>query len=196
MEKVRPWCGQPSDRGRLKNRTEQGGSAWIIYALLPLSSCKNLLPYFFHGAFAPSFIWRRRPCIHWSVNEYNATRRWNGFELFCTALYRRFAEGGCGESACVVGRSSSIEARSATFSDGVGYNRAMDLKERHDSTRSSRLRGANWGRQGRRSTSTDISYDRQFKRMRSEQRRLVMADSVDPTGVPIWVLAGGGAGWG
>jgi len=23
MEKVRPWCGQPSDRGRLKNRIEQ-----------------------------------------------------------------------------------------------------------------------------------------------------------------------------
>jgi len=23
MEKVRPCCGQPSDRGRLKNRTEQ-----------------------------------------------------------------------------------------------------------------------------------------------------------------------------
>jgi len=23
MENVRPWCGQPSDRGRLKNRTEQ-----------------------------------------------------------------------------------------------------------------------------------------------------------------------------
>ena len=22
MEKVRPWCGRPSDRGRLKNRTE------------------------------------------------------------------------------------------------------------------------------------------------------------------------------
>jgi len=22
MEKVRPWCGQPSDRTRLKNRTE------------------------------------------------------------------------------------------------------------------------------------------------------------------------------
>ena len=22
MEKVRPWCSQPSDRGRLKNRTE------------------------------------------------------------------------------------------------------------------------------------------------------------------------------
>ena len=22
LEKVRPWCGQPSDRGRLKNRTE------------------------------------------------------------------------------------------------------------------------------------------------------------------------------
>jgi len=23
MEKVRPWCGQPSGRGRLKNRTEE-----------------------------------------------------------------------------------------------------------------------------------------------------------------------------
>jgi len=23
MEKVRPWCGQPSDRGRLRDRTEQ-----------------------------------------------------------------------------------------------------------------------------------------------------------------------------
>jgi len=23
MEKVRPWCGQPSDRGRLKNRTDK-----------------------------------------------------------------------------------------------------------------------------------------------------------------------------
>ena len=23
IEKVRPWCGQPSGRGRLKNRTEQ-----------------------------------------------------------------------------------------------------------------------------------------------------------------------------
>jgi len=22
MEKVRPWCGQPSDRGQLKNRTD------------------------------------------------------------------------------------------------------------------------------------------------------------------------------
>jgi len=32
MKKVRPWCGQPSDRGRLKNNTEQSntkrGTAW------------------------------------------------------------------------------------------------------------------------------------------------------------------------
>jgi len=34
MEKVRPWCGQPSDRGRLRNRTEypyrctDGGETW------------------------------------------------------------------------------------------------------------------------------------------------------------------------
>ena len=25
MEKVRPWCGQASGRGRLRNRTEQFG---------------------------------------------------------------------------------------------------------------------------------------------------------------------------
>jgi len=37
MEKVRPWCGQPSDRGRLKNRTEPGSAGtrkvkpiWIL----------------------------------------------------------------------------------------------------------------------------------------------------------------------
>jgi len=27
MEKVRPWCGQPSDRGRLRNRTEHPSTA-------------------------------------------------------------------------------------------------------------------------------------------------------------------------
>jgi len=29
MEKVRPWCGQHSNRGRQKNRTEQNGVAVI-----------------------------------------------------------------------------------------------------------------------------------------------------------------------
>jgi len=28
MEIVRPWCGQPSDRGRLKNRTEHCSALW------------------------------------------------------------------------------------------------------------------------------------------------------------------------
>jgi len=31
MEKVRPWCGQPSDRGRLKNRTEQDHAKRSFY---------------------------------------------------------------------------------------------------------------------------------------------------------------------
>jgi len=31
MEKVRPWCGQPSDRGRLRNRTEQSATWRIIH---------------------------------------------------------------------------------------------------------------------------------------------------------------------
>ena len=29
MEKVRPWCGQPSDRGRLGNKTEQNTRAQL-----------------------------------------------------------------------------------------------------------------------------------------------------------------------
>jgi len=30
MEKVHPWCGQPSDRGRLKNRTDVSVMSWKI----------------------------------------------------------------------------------------------------------------------------------------------------------------------
>ena len=48
MEKVRPWCGQPSDRGCLKNRTElrrylmgdQKGN-WPPIALLPMEKLIN-----------------------------------------------------------------------------------------------------------------------------------------------------------
>ena len=43
MEKVRPWCGQPSDRGCLKNRTElrcylmgDRKGNWPPIALLPM----------------------------------------------------------------------------------------------------------------------------------------------------------------
>jgi len=40
MGKVRPWCGQPSDRGRLKNRTEQSccGSATARPCSCPLAA--------------------------------------------------------------------------------------------------------------------------------------------------------------
>ena len=31
MEKVRPWCGQPSDRGRLQIKTEQLTPQRVIY---------------------------------------------------------------------------------------------------------------------------------------------------------------------
>jgi len=34
MEKVRPWCGQPSDRGRLKNRKEQNNCSNVFLAAL------------------------------------------------------------------------------------------------------------------------------------------------------------------
>ena len=42
MEKVRPWCGQPSDRGRLNNRKEQ--IAKIYYSQGPLQPNPNTNP--------------------------------------------------------------------------------------------------------------------------------------------------------
>ena len=49
MEKVRPWCGQPSNRGRLKNRTEltsnSRSSSSLKSFLLPFpSSLPKLSP--------------------------------------------------------------------------------------------------------------------------------------------------------
>ena len=38
----------------------------------PLSFCKNASPYFFHGAFVPSFIWSRHP---WITTVISRTRR-------------------------------------------------------------------------------------------------------------------------
>jgi len=51
MEKVRPWCGQPSDRGRLRNRTL--GLARIARGVLVVLKVVNsglplhCLPFFF-----------------------------------------------------------------------------------------------------------------------------------------------------
>jgi len=39
MEKVRPWCGQPSDQGRLKNRTDYACDlSYFDVVLCPSSS--------------------------------------------------------------------------------------------------------------------------------------------------------------
>ena len=38
------------------------GRSALIIMHFPLSFCKNASPCFFHGAFAPSFIWSRCPC--------------------------------------------------------------------------------------------------------------------------------------
>jgi len=42
MEKVRLWCGQPSDRGRLKNRTEQNRSGSVNFLCEMLISWGNV----------------------------------------------------------------------------------------------------------------------------------------------------------
>jgi len=52
MEKVRPWCGQPSDRGRLKNRNRNRinypnswTNAYCLYDLQHLHSCFHQLEF-------------------------------------------------------------------------------------------------------------------------------------------------------
>ena len=57
MEKVRPWCGQPSDRGRLKNRTEQ-----VFKNFIKLKS-KN--PTFA----TPGLVWNRNDGCHCLIVE-------------------------------------------------------------------------------------------------------------------------------
>ena len=37
--------------------------AFLIINALPPKFLQNASPYFFHVAFAPSFIWSRRPCL-------------------------------------------------------------------------------------------------------------------------------------
>ena len=38
MEKVRPWCCQPSDRGRLRNRN-RNRLTWVVTEKGPLNGC-------------------------------------------------------------------------------------------------------------------------------------------------------------
>ena len=53
MEKVRLWCGQPSDRGRLKNRTDSrrefGSAARSVRVKVLLNCYTAATPQFIHG---------------------------------------------------------------------------------------------------------------------------------------------------
>ena len=50
-----------------------GESALIINALPPKFLQNAPPPYFFHGAFAPSFMWSRRPCVRSQVTVHCGT---------------------------------------------------------------------------------------------------------------------------
>ena len=91
MEKVRPWRGQLSDRGRLKNRTEQN-CYWTVYR------------YFTKSSPLPTYYTVRSECLPWAQNYSYATDtryifyrdvaiyRSTGDATPLTALYRRLAE--------------------------------------------------------------------------------------------------------
>ena len=43
--------------------------AFLIINALPPKFLQKRFPYFFHGAFASSFIWSRRPCLRVLYNS-------------------------------------------------------------------------------------------------------------------------------
>ena len=67
MEKVRPWCGQPSDRGRLRNRTEHllafcASEAILRLRYVTLRYWRELRT-----------VWRTRPsvgAVHYKVGRF------------------------------------------------------------------------------------------------------------------------------
>ena len=63
MEKVRPWCGQPPDRGWLKNRTEQNSVQSLTISAINHSGRASEL-----GGYINS-VDRRRPSLSCSVRR-------------------------------------------------------------------------------------------------------------------------------
>ena len=61
MEKVRPWCGQPSDRGRLKNRTERD----VVH--MGEIACIHTIYFYLLFRFSQS------SSLHWSSVHYTST---------------------------------------------------------------------------------------------------------------------------
>ena len=62
MKKVRLWCGQPSDRGRLKNRTEQNNSK-LWETRPPVPPRRDLLPW------AHRYITIPYCSAEWAINK-------------------------------------------------------------------------------------------------------------------------------
>jgi len=71
MEKVRPWCGQPSDRGRLKNRTVSRGLFFIGDELLNVEFIK--VSRFHHRCFA-IFLKQSILCLHFGLPAHSCYR--------------------------------------------------------------------------------------------------------------------------
>ena len=80
MEKVRPWCGLPLDRGRLKNRTEQCLGKGIVLCGIPHEECRRGYSSLFCRP------WAHRWLDHWSINLWNACV--SSWILFTACLHK------------------------------------------------------------------------------------------------------------
>ena len=81
MEKVRPWCGQPSDRGRLKNRTEPQTESRRL--------CLHLIVAMCAAAFTDCSIQPVLPCLRNQFPVFHRQPRAN-FSLSLTLVYIGF----------------------------------------------------------------------------------------------------------
>ena len=70
----------------------------------PLSSCKNLPPYFFHGAFAPSFMWRRRPCLKETGDHVQPASLRGTYQTGCQQCRPMPTKSATGDPRCSSGR--------------------------------------------------------------------------------------------
>ena len=104
MEKVRIWCGQPSDRGRLKNSTEQNYSVlgfWPTISICRRTRSRTIFSYNSKFVLTPRINALESSCIQ-TLRPHTRTRA-------ATTAHKPF--GLLGDIGIQLGRNSGIELR-------------------------------------------------------------------------------------
>jgi len=118
MEKVRPWCGQPSDRGRLRNRTDMGRKVGELGPLV--TQCRlspGLPPY---------------QVTSWSIRPFGHNRRWPIWG--CAHFFGGGAGAGCPSNALWPGGGLSPHQVASWSIQPFGHNTRTSQTEQDRQT--------------------------------------------------------------